>query len=102
MHRPNDRQQFIPGRAFQDIARRAGAKRALDLCVGFRCGQDNDAGLWKLASYRHDGIGSVRPWRAEIHESDIGAMDTELIQGIGGINGLCNELHVVLRADDSV
>jgi hypothetical protein len=102
MHRPNYRQQFIPARAFQDIARRTGAKCALDLCVGFRRGQDDDAGLRKLASYRHDGIGSVRPWQAEIHESDIGAMNTELLQGIGGISGLCNELHVVLRADDSV
>src|SRR5580692_1952462 len=38
MHRPNYRQQFIPARAFQDIARRTGAKCALDLCVGFRRG----------------------------------------------------------------
>src|SRR5262245_29185663 len=99
MHGAYRRDDVVLRHALDQIADRSRTQRSLNLAVAFRHAEHDDAGFRKLSADRDERVRSVGARQTQIHQSDVGTMTSEFLDGLLGGARLRDHAHVRLRTD---
>src|ERR1700677_810053 len=93
-------EQFAMQQTFQQIRAGAGFESADDLDVTGVGGEGDEARVGKFSADGAHGVDAVHAGHLQIHEHDIGPMQTKLFDGFQAIGSLADELQVGLIGNE--
>src|SRR6202789_477275 len=93
-------EQFAMQQTFQQIRAGAGFESADDLDVTGVGGEDDEARVGKFSADGAHGVDACHAGHLQIHEHDIGPMQTKLFDGFKAIGSLADELQVGLIGNE--
>src|SRR5271165_2920219 len=92
--------QFLVNRIFQQVTLRSCFECPKNLYIAFVGRQYDDFRIRKFCTNRDDGIEAVHLWHLQVHQRDVRAMCTELLDCLTPIRGFCNQSQITFGTDE--
>ena len=86
--------KFFKKHVFQQIALRAGLKRAVDVLITVVSREHDDARVGKLVSNLCNRIDTTHHRHPQIHECDVGLVLTKKIERLLSVDALRDDFHI--------